>query len=376
VPTTQPPTPQASGDIVAITGRHALTAVRTTDGGTASFRAAGNGEVPGDARSVVLSVTASGVSQRGRLIAHACGVRRPTVVGLRYTPGSDTTSTFVVDIGGQERVCLYTSVGAVLDVDVTGYVPSGSAYRSVPPARLYNSVPGYPTVFGPSTSTGRINAGAVVRIPVVGVRGVPADAAGVTLAIASSAPLGPGTATVYACGAARPEAISLQVRGAVASANLAVADLGADGHVCLTTSVDTHVSVGLLGWFPATGDFTAVLPARVIDTRITGATIDGEGRRVGRVAAGSSLRVAVAGRAGIPADASAVTMTVTVVGPRGSGDLTVYACDGQRPSVRTLRYLDTKSATTPAIARLVDGELCIYSSSAAHVIVDVTGWID
>jgi hypothetical protein len=86
--------------------------------------------------------------------------------------------------------------------------------------------------------------------------------------------------------------------------------------------------------------------------------------------------VAVAGRAGIPADASAVTMTVTVVGPRGSGDLTVYACDGQRPSVRTLRYLDTKSATTPAIARLVDGELCIYSSSAAHVIVDVTGWID
>jgi hypothetical protein len=291
-------------------------------------------------------------------------------------PGSDTTSTFVVDIGSQGRVCLYTSVGAVLDVDVTGYVPAESAYRSVRPARLFNSMPGYPTVYGPSASTGRVTAGSVVRIPVVGVRGVPANAAGVTLAIASGTPLAPGTATVYACGAARPDAISLQVRGAVASANLAVSDLGSGGAVCLTTSVDTHISVGLLGWFPATGDFTAVLPARLIDTRITGATIDGEGRRVGRVAADSVRRVAIAGRGGIPADATAVTMTVTVVGPRASGDLTVYACDAQRPSVRTLRYVATKSATTAAFARLVDGDLCIYSSSAAHVIVDVTGWID
>jgi hypothetical protein len=375
--TTLPPAPSVliDGDIRAIEGRHALTAVRTTDAGTATFRAAGNGEVPGDARSVVLSVTASGVSQRGRLIAHACGVRRPTVVGLWYLPGSDTTSTFVVDIGSQGRVCLYTSVAAVLDVDVTGYVPGDSAYLSVRPARLYNSVPGYPTVFGPSTSTGRVAAGTVVRIPVVGVRGVPATAAGVTLAIASSTPLAPGTATVFACGTARPSAVSLQVRGAVASANLAVAGLGTDGSVCLTTSVDTHLAVGLLGWFPASGEFTAVVPARVVDTRVAGATIDGEGRRVGRVAAGSSIRMPIAGRANIPTDASAVVMTVTVVGPGGSGDLTVHSCDVQRPSVRTLRYAATKSATTAAITRLVDGDLCIYSSSAAHVIIDVTGWI-
>jgi hypothetical protein len=376
--TTQPPAQPVlvDGDIRAIDGRHALTAVRTTDGGTASFRAAGSGEVPGDARSVVLSVTATGTSQRGRLIAHACGVKRPSVVGLRYMPSSETTSTFVVDIGREGRVCLYTSVSAVLDVDVTGFVPADSTYRSVRPARLFNSVPGYPTVSGPSTSTGRVAAGSVVRIPVVGVRGVPATAAGVTLAIASSTPLAPGTATVFACGTARPDAISLQVRGAVASANLAIADLGTGGAVCLTTSVDTHLAVGLLGWFPAASDFTAVRPARLVDTRISGATVDGEGRRVGRVAAGSVRRIPIAGRGGIPADATAVTMTVTVVGPRASGDLTVYACDAQRPSVRTLRYVATKSATTAAFARLVDGDLCIYSSGAAHVMVDVTGWID
>jgi hypothetical protein len=376
--TTQPPAVPVltDGDIVAISGRHALTAVRTTTGGTATFRAAGNGEVPADARSVVLSVTASGVSQRGRLIAHACGVKRPPVIGLRYMPSGDTTSTFVVDIGSQGRVCLNTSVAAVLDVDVTGYVPRDSAYRSVRPARLFNSSPGYPTVFGPSTSTGRVTAGSVVRIPVAGVRGVPANAAGVILTIASSTPVAPGTATVYACGAARPSAVSLQVRGAVASANLAVSDLGTGGAVCLTTSVDTHLAVGLLGWFPATGDFAAVVPARVADTRVTGATIDGEGRRLGRLAAGSSLRVPIAGRAGVPADASAVTVTVTVVGPRASGDLTVYSCDVPRPSVRTLRFSAAKSATTPAVVRLVDGDMCVSSSSAAHVIVDVTGWID
>ena len=378
VTTTQPPAQPVTveGDIRSIAGRHALTGVRTTDGGTATFRAAGNGEVPSDARSVVLSVTATGASQRGRLIAHACGVKRPPVVGLRYMPGSDTTSTFVVDIGSQGRVCLFTSVAAILDVDVTGFVPADSAYRSVRPARLYNSMPGYPTAFGPSTSTGKVTAGTVVRIPVVGVRGVPASAAGVTLTIASSTPLAPGTATVFACGTGRPDAISLQVRGAVASANLAVAQLGTGGSVCLTTSVDTHLAVGLVGWFPGSGDFTAVRPARLVDTRIAGATVDGQGRRVGRVAAGSVSRISIAGRGGIPADATAVAITVTVVGPRASGDLTVYACDIARPSVRTLRYVATKSATTATFARLVDGDLCVYSSSAAHVLVDVTGWID
>jgi hypothetical protein len=198
----------------------------------------------------------------------------------------------------------------------------------------------------------------------------------VTLVIASSSPLAAGTATVYACGATQPSAISIQVRGAVASANLAVAELGAGGAVCLTTTATTHLSVGLLGWFPAAGDFTAVTPARVVDTRVAGATIDGVGRRVGRVAAGSSIRIPIAGRAGIPADAAAVTMTVTVAGPRASGDLTVYACGQQRPSVRSLRYVATKTASTATIARLVDGDVCIYSSSAAHIVVDVTGWLD
>ncbi len=345
--TTAPPAPDVA-DIVPIVGRHALTAIRTTDGGTATFRAAANGEVPADARAVVLSVTAAGVERRGRIIGFACGTPMPPAAGLQYVVGRDTTATMIVPVGTDGRACLNTSVAAVIDIDVTGYVPAESTYRRVRPARLYNSRPGYPTVYGPSTSDGKVAAGETVRVQVAGIRGVPTNAAGVALTLSSSLPSAPGTATVAACGQTLPSAYSLQIRGDGQSANLVIADLDADGAVCVTPSTETHLALQVVGWFAADGDFTAVRPARLADTRTTGNTIDGQLRRTGRLSAGSPLQVPVADRAGVPADARSVTLTVTVSGSLVDGDITVHGCDVTGSTVRSLRYSAGKAAPRPS----------------------------
>ena len=48
---------------------------------------------------------------------------------------------------------------------------------------------------------------------------------------------------------------------------MVIVKLGADGKISLFTPVGADVVIDVLGWFPATGSFTGVVPARLMDTR-------------------------------------------------------------------------------------------------------------
>ena len=50
---------------------------------------------------------------------------------------------------------------------------------------------------------------------------------------------------------------------------------------------------------------------------------------IGVRAAGSVREVLVRGRGGVPVDATAVVLNVTVDGPEGSGFVTVFPCGGR-----------------------------------------------
>lgn len=132
-----------------------------------------------------------------------------------------------------------------------------------------------------------------------------------------------------------------------------------------------------MGWgvpaLPGVG-FTPVNPARVLDTR------DGTGGFFGRLGAGQSLDVSVVGGAtGVPADASAVVLNVTGLGPGASTDLRVFPTPRSgtaRPLVSNLNL-----AATDVRANLVTvpvgegGRVRIYNSSGApNVLADVEGW--
>jgi len=111
------------------------------------------------------------------------------------------------------------------------------------------------------------------------------------------------------------------------------------------------------------GGFNPITPTRALDTR----------NGTGCVAGVRNLTIG--GQFGVPADAAAVLLNVTIDAPWGSGFLTVYPAGAARPTTSNLNY--TPGATVPnaVTVRLgTGGAVSLYSSNGCpHVIVDVAG---
>lgn len=102
-------------------------------------------------------------------------------------------------------------------------------------------------------------------------------------------------------------------------------------------------------------------PTRLVDSRI-------EGRRV---AAGSSIAIELSEP--IPVDAAAVIVQITAVDPAGPGWLGAHRCGAGPPSTSSLNVdpsVTARGSTT--VAPVVDGRICIHTSTEAHVLVDAT----
>jgi hypothetical protein len=93
-----------------------------------------------------------------------------------------------------------------------------------------------------------------------------------------------------------------------------------------------------------------------------------------RLAAGSTTTVKVAGVGGVPADAKAVSLNLTVTNPRTPGFLTAYPCDEPRPVASNVNFTSDKTVAGAAIVPVAaDGTVCVFTSAATHLIVDVMG---
>jgi hypothetical protein len=97
-----------------------------------------------------------------------------------------------------------------------------------------------------------------------------------------------------------------------------------------------------------------------------------------RVAAGAVVSVPVAGQGGqgIPADARAVAANITITQPLTRGHVTAYPCGTPVPPTSNL---NVAAGQTAAAFTLVepgsDGSICLRSSTSAHLIIDVSGYV-
>ena len=111
----------------------------------------------------------------------------------------------------------------------------------------------------------------------------------------------------------------------------------------------------------------AALYARLLRTEVDG---------IGRLPGGQTLEVAVAGTHGVPADAAAVVLNVTVDDPKYAGYVTVQPCGAPPPSASTANYeWDTTVANHVVVKPGTDGKVCVFTYAATHVLVDLLGWI-
>ncbi len=164
--------------------------------------------------------------------------------------------------------------------------------------------------------------------------------------------------------------------------------MGANGQVAIFNDQgSTQVIVDIAGWFPSTGAFspltpvrlldTALLPARLLDTRPGAPTIDGLAAGTGALAPGATRTLTVTGRGGVPTTGvGGVVLNVTATGPTTGGYLTAYPVGAARPATSNLNFGPGQTIANLVIAKVgAYGQVSIYNASGStQVIVDVAGW--
>jgi hypothetical protein len=213
---------------------------------------------------------------------------------------------------------------------------------------------------------------------VSGQSGVPADATGVVVNVTAAAPSGPGYAVVYPDvrgdrTTPPPATSTVNFEPGEDVSNQTFVPLPPNGDLCHSTQGAASVSllVDLAGYVAPDSGVVLGTPGRLLDTRPPG---------IGEVGGPLTPRVArpvqVAGQLGVPADAEAVIVTVTVDGARSPGNLRVFR-DGLPPETSVVNYaVGFAKANTTLVPLADDGTVVLFSDSESpvHVVVDVLGY--
>jgi hypothetical protein len=117
-------------------------------------------------------------------------------------------------------------------------------------------------------------------------------------------------------------------------------------------------------------------PARLLDSRPGATTVDAQAAGIGVRPASSTTALQVTGRAGVPADASAAVINVTVTEPEGPGFVTVWPCGEPQPLASNLNYTAGANVPNNVVVKIgAGGKVCLYTLGATHLIADLNGWI-
>jgi hypothetical protein len=347
-------------------------------GSTLELQVTGQAGVPADAEAVVLNITSAGAGGTGYITAWPCGAVRPNASNLNYGVGAPIANSAIVRVGTGGKVCLFTADNSTeLIVDINGWFPAGSDYTPASPARLLDTRPGLTTVDAVGAGLGVRRAGGTYELQVTGRAGVVGGASAAVLNITSAEADGTGFVTAWPCGSPRPTASNLNYGVGAPVANNAIVKVGTGGKICLLTAdTDTQLIADVNGWFPAGSDYVSTAPARLLDTRPGLTTVDGLSAGQGLRRAGGIYELQVTGRAGVPANASAVALNLTSAEARGIGFLTAWPCGTPRPVASNLNYGVGAPVANSAIVKVgTGGKICLFTGDTdTELIADINGW--
>jgi hypothetical protein len=337
----------------------------------ARIRVTGQGSVPAGATAVAVNITAVAPSSGGWFTAYPCSGQVPAVSTVNFGPGEVVPNFAIVPLSSSGELCLQSSASADVLVDVSGYVGPSATGRFTPrsPVRLFDSRAGQRAPRGP------LAAGQVVEIDVVNAGiGVPRSARAVAINLAALDARGSGYVSAFPCGSP-PNSSNINVGPFEVRANHAIVALSNRGTICVYTSVPMNVLGDVTGWIDTTGlRFTPLAPTRMIDTRNQIQPMVHAGTRGFPLAGGQTLRVSLNKDRGVPADAKAVSVNITAASPGASGYVTAWPCSSSRPNASTLNMSAGRDvANGGQLSVAAGGDLCLYSSSPTHLIVDING---
>jgi hypothetical protein len=209
----------------------------------------GAGGVPSSgATAVTFNLTAVTPSASSFVTAYPCDGTAsgavPATSNVNLAAGDIRPNLVTVPLGPDGWVCFVALADTDIVVDIAGaWSTTGSLYQPLAPDRVVDTRSGL--------GGGRLPAGSVLRVPITGAGGVPADATAVALNATVSSPDRAGFLTVYPCDAPRPTASNLDFIRGETTANAAAVRLAADGSVCVYAMVATDVVIDIDGvWRP------------------------------------------------------------------------------------------------------------------------------
>jgi hypothetical protein len=344
----------------------------------------GRAGVAADAVAVALNVTADGPTANTFLTVFPADTARPLASNLNVPAGATIANLVIAKVGTAGQLDFYNDVGSVhLVADVVGYFPAGTALSAFAPTRYLDTRPAPfgQTFDGTAQRGGAVGPNGTLNLQITG-RGtpaIPATAGSVILNVTATEATSGTFVTVYPTGSTKPLASNLNVRPGVDVPNLVIAKVGTGGSISLFNEKgSTHLVADVVGWLPVDATaFTGVVPARLLDTRPTGTTIDGTHRATGAVAADTSTSLVVTNRGGVPATGvGAVVLNVTASQPTAPTYVTAFPSGEARPLASNLNLLPGTDVPNLVIAKVgADGRVLLYNDKGAtHLIADVVGW--
>ncbi len=335
--------------------------------------------IPLTAEAYSLNMTVVPKGPVSYLSAWPTGRPKPLVSTLNSFHGGIVANAAIVPAGQGGSINVFVTDPTDVVIDINGYFDStaGLPFYPVAPCRIADTrgAPGLAAGF----STPSLSSNATRSFPMpLSNCALPANAGAysVNVTVVPGEPL--GYLTLWPTGGARPLVSTLNSPDGRILANAAIVPAGSGGAISAFVTNRTDVIFDVNGYFGAPGAgalaFHRLTPCRVADTRPTEGFLGSFGPP--SMTAGSRRDFPLPlGSCGIPEEAKAYSLNVTVV-PKGPlSFLTLWPAGGAQPFVSTLNALKGNILANAALVPAgVNGSISVYATDATDVIVDVNGY--
>lgn len=302
----------------------------------------------------------------------------PLASNLNYVAGQTVPNLVVARVGVGGKVRLKSNSGSAHVIfDVVGWFDTGAvtgdAFTGVTPTRIMDTradstVGPYSTPFAGAAKDRALDVTGGV---------VPDDATAVVVNVTGLRASETTHLTVYPDGEPRPIVSNLNIGFGHVVPNLVMVKVGTGGNIrVFNNSGSADAIVDVVGYYRAGagGKFRATSqPTRILDTR------SGVGTAVGPVAAGpGGVRTLLVGGAnGVPANATAVLMNVTVTSPTTPSHVTVFPDGVAMPVASNLNFSAGQTVPNLVMVKLgTGGRLKVFNNAGnVDVIADVAGYL-
>ncbi len=253
--------------------------------------------------------------------------------------------------------------------------PTGLSFMPVTPCRVADTRGATGTFGGPALVGNAAGRSFPIPSSTCGIPGT-AQAYALNLTVVPHGSL--GFLTAFPCGQPRPVASNLNSIDGRVKAVGAIVPAGAGGAVCVFASNTTDFVMDINGYFvpdgsdPSALSFYPLTPCRVADTRTARGPLGGP-FLIERTTRAFPVLLSACGA---PLTAQAYSLNYTVVsGGNPFGYLTTWPAGDTQPLVSTLNApTGTVTANAAIVAAGVDGNVDVFPSNSADLVIDMDGY--